>query len=144
MKEFDKGYKNNGFRVPDKYFENMETQLSERLYPSTQKWKVYIGKAIRIAASVVVIISIGTLSFKSSQKQDTPISFSDLDSMEVVNYTSSIDITDDELEELVSEQAIDSIYKAEIQLEQVNNVLPAEDISDLEEEYDFLDIDNDI
>jgi hypothetical protein len=91
-----------------------------------------------------VIISIGTLSFKSSQKQDTPISFSDLDSMEVVNYTSSIDITDDELEELVSEQAIDSIYKVEIQLEQVNNVLPAEDISDLEEEYDFLDIDNDI
>jgi len=144
MEEFDKGYKNNGFKVPNNYFENLETQLSERLYPSTQKWKVSINKAISIAASVVVIISIGTLSFKSSQKQDTPISFSDLDSMEIVNYTSSIDITDDELEELVSEQAIDSIYKVEIQLEQVNNVLPAEDISDLEEEYVFLDIDSDI
>ena len=144
MEDFDKDYKNNGFKVPDNYFENMETQLTKQLYPSTQKWKIYIGKAISIAASVAVIISIGTLSYKSSQKQDTPVSFSDLDSMEIVNYTSSIDITDDELEELVSEQAIDSIYKAEIQLEQVNNVLPAEDISDLEEEYNFLDIDSDI
>jgi hypothetical protein len=144
MEEFDKGYKNNGFKVPDKYFENMESQLTDRLYPSTQKWKVYIGKAISIAASIVVLISIGTLSYKSSQKQDTPISFSDLDSMEIVNYTSSIEITDDELEELVSEQAIDSIYKAEIQVEQVNNGLPAEDLSDLEEEYNYLDIDSDI
>jgi hypothetical protein len=64
--------------------------------------------------------------------------------MEIVNYTSSIEITDDELEELVSEQAIDSIYKAEIQVEQVNNGLPAEDLSDLEEEYNYLDIDSDI
>ena len=60
--------------------------------------------------------------------------------MDIVNYTSSVDISDEELEDLVPEQVIDSLYQVEIIHEQVSNEIPEEEINDLEEEYNFLEI----
>lgn len=140
MEELDNRYKNDGFKVPDKYFEKLESGLSDQLYPRKNKWQMYFGKAISIAASVTIVICIGILSYKSTQTKEKEISFSDLDSMDIVNYTSSIDISDEELEDLVPEQVIDSLYQVEIIHEQVSNDIPEEEINDLEEEYDFLEI----
>lgn len=141
MEELDKGYKNNGFKVPDGYFDELSHRVNMRLYPERNKWQVVIGKALRVAASVVIIVSIGMLSYKSAQPEKVEVSFSQLDSMDIVNYTSSVDISDEELEEIVTEEAIDAIYKEEIVSDQTTNSnIPEEEIEELEEEFNFLDI----
>ncbi len=140
MEELDKRYKSNGFKVPDNYFNQLESGITEQLYPKKEKWRIYIGNAISIAASITIVICIGILSYKSTQTQETEITFSDLDSMDIVNYTSSIDISDEEFEEIIPEQVIDSIYDAEIIHEQASNKIPEEELLELEEEYNFLEI----
>lgn len=140
MEELDKRYRSNGFKVPDNYFNKLESGITEQLYPKKEKWRIYLGNAISIAASITIVICIGVLSYKSTQTKETEITFSDLDSMDIVNYTSSIDISDEEFEDIVPEQVIDSLYKTEIMHEQVNNKIPEEELLDLEEEYNFLEI----
>lgn len=141
MDELDEAYKNNGFKVPDGYFDELSYQVSSRLYPARSRWRIVIGKALSVAASIVVIISIGMMSYQSAQPEKADVSFSQLDSMDIVNYTSSVDISDEELEEIVTEEAIDAIYKAEIVSDQTSNSsIPEEEIEELEEEFNFLDI----
>lgn len=141
MEELDKSYKGNGFKVPEGYFEQLNIAVNDRLYPGSAKWKVAIGRALSVAASVAVIISIGLLSYKSAQPESAEIGFNELDSMDIVNYSSSVDISDEELEEIVSEEAIDAIYQTEIVTEQSNkSTIPQEEIDELEEEFNFLDI----
>ncbi len=141
MEELDKAYKNNAFKVPDGYFDKLSQQVNSRLYPAKDKWRIVIGKALSVAASIVVIVSIGMLSYKSAQPENAEVSFNQLDSMDIVNYTSSVDISDDELEEIVTEEAIDAIYKAEMVSDQnTNDNIPEEEIEELEEEFNFLDI----
>lgn len=138
MEDLDKSYKSNGFKVPDGYFDQLSQTVNAKLYPSTAKLKVYIGKALSIAASVAVMISIGLLSYKTAQPETIEVSFSQLDSMDIVNYTSSVDISDDELEEIVTEEAVDAIYNAEIMRDQnTNNNIPEEEIEELEKNLTF-------
>ncbi len=143
MIDFDKPYQGNEFKVPEQYFETLENRVVEKLYGKTQ-FKVYINRIIAIAASIVIVVGIGLLSFRSNTNDNKSITFSDLDSSDIAAFENSVEFSDEDIEELVSDYTIDSLYRADVKFEPINNQLSKQDISELEEEFEILDSDIDI
>lgn len=143
MIDFDKPYKGNDFKVPEQYFETLEERVVEKLYTKT-RFKVDINRIIAIAASIIIVIGIGVLSYNSNTNDSESITFNDLDSSDIAAFENSVEFSDEDIEELVSDYTIDSLYRADVKFEPVSNQLNNQDISELEEEFEILDSDIDI
>lgn len=143
MIDFDKPYKGKDFKVPEGYFNTLENRVIDQLY-TKKKFKVYVNRVIAIAASVVIVVGIGILSYQSNIKNTETISFNNLDSTDIASFQNTVEFSDEDIEELVSDYTIDSLYRADIKLEPIHNELNKQEISELEEEFEILDTDIDI
>ncbi len=140
-KELNNEYKNNPFQVPDGYFEKFNSIVLEKIKneekPAFNIWK---KTSLKIAASLVLIAGFSYLIFNN--KDNDNLTFDSINDEELAQYENEIEISDDEFEELINEETIDSIYKIEFANNEVKNTEISEtDIEELEEEYDPLEED---
>lgn len=149
MKDFDNRYKNEIFKAPEGYFESFEDKVLSRLKSESEEksrrpiLRSYIRPVIGIAASILVIIVIGLFSVKSA-KDKVDITFNDLDSAEIANYVSNLELSDEEFEEFIPDYTVDSLYKEEITFEFINSNFSPSELENLEEEFDPLSEDIEI
>ncbi len=141
MESLDPKYKQEGWTIPEGYFEQLETNVLNRLKEESSAGKakvVYWGKIVSIAASVAIVVMITIFSIRSA-KDENEISFNDLDSMDIVQFENSVEFDDEEFETYVQDEVIDSLYTEKIQSQYIDNFISKEDLEDLEEEYSILD-----
>lgn len=148
MEELDPKYKQEGFKVPENYFDDFESQVFRKIDPLKTQPVLSVWKRKTTwlaAASVALIAGVAYISFNTQQPSDysSDISFEHIESAELLAYANDLEISDDEFEEFLPASAIDSIYYAEMTPETQTTFDPA-DLKDLEEEYSPLDTDNDL
>jgi hypothetical protein len=147
MEELDPKYKQEGFKVPENYFDNLESQVFRKINPLKAQPVLSVWKRKTTwlaAASVALIAGVTYISFNTQPPSDygSDISFENIESSELLAYANDVDISDDEFEDFLPATAIDSIYNAEIVPQNQTTFDPA-DLQDLEEEYSPLDTDTD-
>jgi hypothetical protein len=144
MEEFDKKYRENGFKVPESYFDHFEDRVFERLKEvkpgQTPVLSVWRRKTTWLAAAgLALICSIAYITTRTSGISPTEtVTFEQLDPVELAQYENEIELSEDEFEEIIPAYTVDSLYQAEIL--QVNNTSFSQDeLENLEEEYTALD-----
>jgi len=145
MEELDKKYKNNGFKIPDNYFEDFDQKVFAGIHqqnteplPQLRFWK---KKTIWMAAAGFALISgLSYIAYQTTPATTTQqeISFDNLDPNELMEYENDIELNEDEFEEIIPAYTIDSIYQDEFIPANALEFSPS-DIQDLEEEYSALD-----
>ncbi len=111
--ELNSEFKNNTFKVPDGYFEKLNNGITSQLYSSKSKltfWKK--NSKWLVAASILLVVSVGI--FINSNKTEIPISYASITADEYTAFEENNELTDDELIDIVSTEAIDSLYQNEI------------------------------
>ncbi|MCC6818739.1 MAG: hypothetical protein IT245_07605 [Bacteroidia bacterium] len=142
MENFDPKYKSIKFEVPDTYFENLEDKIMSQIRQETNSKpkSIYrIGRPLAIAASLAILVVITILSYRSASVETETISFNDLDSIDIANFESQQEFSDEEFEEYVPSAVIDSLYYNDIESNSTNTFISTKELEELEEEYSILD-----
>jgi hypothetical protein len=143
MNDLDPKYRSNPFKVPDKYFEELEDSVLNRL-KKEPKTKVFFlfSKGFRYSA---IAAALALFLYFNLYKKDTTIkntnqeiTFNNIDSVELENYIANVEISDEDLISILPSNLVDSIYQEEI-VEAKNDLYDEAIIEDIEEEYNLLD-----
>ncbi len=142
MEELDKKYQDNGFKVPEHYFEDFDHKVLERLREMQEKPKpglrVWKKQAWLVAASMALISAIAYIAYQTAPvTNQEQLSFDNLDPEELIAYENEIELSEDEFEDIIPAYTIDSLYNAEIL--PVSYEFNEQDLQDIEEEYSALD-----
>ncbi|MES2617241.1 MAG: hypothetical protein V4613_05145 [Bacteroidota bacterium] len=139
--ELHPNFKKNPFKVPEGYFESFDKEVMNKIYHPKQSLGVWVNyKKWMVAAGVAMTIGLSALLYNNSNDSDFNLASTDVDSLELANYTNDVDVSEDEFMDIVDEEAVDSLYREEIILK-VNtvNYSETEQIELLDEEYSPLD-----
>jgi hypothetical protein len=144
MKQMDNHKDNQGFKIPENYFENFEDNVMNRLQKDhLNKKPIFFSHKIfwPIAATILLAgLSIIFLNKESHVSDSKAIDFSSLDSTEINAYLSSLEISDAEFLDFVPETLVDSLYEAEI-TDYANVEFDPIQLQDLEDEFSILNDD---
>ncbi len=148
----EEGYKysgEQGFKIPDNYFGEMEENVIRRLdlkekiseQSDRRKLSFYYWP---IAASII-LGGFAWLTFKPGKGNSESFyqAIQSLDSSELNQYVYTAELEDEEFIYLIPETLVDSLYETEISGSPANIIQEA-DLEYLEEEYSALDLDTDI
>ncbi|NQW42905.1 MAG: hypothetical protein HQ463_05680 [Bacteroidetes bacterium] len=109
-------FKNNGFRLPENYFEQLNTKVIKNLYSENTHSKLSFWKKNTkwlVAASIALIAGLGIL-INSNTTGNSEVSFASLSVEECNEYVNNEELTEEEFSEIISNEAVDSIYQMEI------------------------------
>lgn len=143
--EFNSEWKASEYKVPEGYFDTFDDRVMQRIRAEERTMKVW--KRVRQWSVAAGIFLASGLAFywygSSSGKGGVDISKTELSEAELQRFENETEVSDDELVELVSARAIDSIYRAEVFIPNHADVSNAA-LESIEEEYSPLDDDIEI
>lgn len=114
--KLDNDFKKNGFKVPQNYFEQLDNNIISALYSKDTVVKLtfwHKNKRWLVAASITTIAIVGAWYNNVIKIQNTN-TFASITAQEYTEFENETDITDEDINDLLSTEAIDSIYKLEI------------------------------
>ena len=133
-------YKKKPFNVPNGYFEGFNQTVFDKIQKEkSTSFSFWKRPALKIAASLALIA--GMSYFLYNQKDNSNVlTFDSINDEELAQYENEVDISDDEFEEIINEELVDSLYKLEfVNIESKNSEITELEIEELEEEYDPLE-----
>lgn len=143
MDDLDNKYKDNGFKVPDGYFDSFEERvLSGIREEKPEKRKMQVSKSRvwwPVAACLVMAIGIGYLASRPSAEVNLAAAMDNVDTAELTAYTNEVDLSEDEFEDIIPVYTVDSLYQAEIASADNTGGLSPLELQDVEEEFSPLD-----
>ncbi len=129
----------NAFKVPEDYFENFDASVLKRIQSQGSSMTVWHSiTKWSIAASIIIVAGVGVFLYSHQIDDSIDISTASISDTELESYRSAVEVSDELFIELLSKQAVDSIYNAEI-IAVSNNVPSNKEIENIEEEYSPLD-----
>lgn len=141
--ELDPKYRQEFDDLPAGYFEQLDDRVINRLknepvpvIPFYRKKSFYL---VSVAASLALLLGVFSIFQGQNHQDETEISFSNIDSAELVAFEESVDLNDEDFEAIIPEATVDSIYNATFVHKTDNNTLTEEDIEDVEDEFSPLD-----
>ena len=117
--EINNSAKNNAFEVPDGYFEKLNLNVISNLYPAKNKFIFWKKNSKWLAAASVALI-LGLSFWTKKNNSILPINYASITEEEFAAFEENIEISDEELTELVSTDDVDSLYKNTIK--QINYI----------------------
>lgn len=142
MDELDQQYKDNGFKVPDGYFDSFEERVLARIREEKNEKKMWASKSRAwwpVAACLVMAIGIGYIANRPSPNVNLAAAMDNVDTVELAAYTDEVDLSEEEFEEIIPVYTVDSLYQAEIaSTDNAGDLSPLE-LQDVEEEFSPLD-----
>ncbi len=131
-------FKKNDFKIPENYFDNLNSSIMHKVYPTKSKWVVWKKVAyISAAACIVVMLTIGIWKQNkptfAKELANTQIESSDVDIIMDIN-----ELSDTDLAEITNTKQIDSLYTSEVIESTLPNTPPQEENIDLENENYYL------
>jgi len=117
--EINNSAKNNAFEVPDGYFEKLNLNVISNLYPAKNKFIFWKKNSKWLAAASVALI-LGLSFWTKKNNSILPINYASITEEEFAAFEENIEISDEELTELVSIDDVDSLYKNTIK--QINYI----------------------
>jgi len=143
MDDLDKRYKDNGFKVPEGYFESFEERVLSRIREEKPgKGRMWISKSRLwwpVAACLVMAIGIVYFVSRPSQEVSLAAAMDNVDTIELAAFTDEVDLNEDEFEEIMPVYTVDSLYQAEIASTDNGGDLSPLELQDVEEEFSPLD-----
>lgn len=135
-------YKKNPFNVPNGYFEGFNQTVFDKIQKEkSTPFSFWKRSALKIAASVALIAGMSYF-FYNQRDNSNELTFESINEEELAQFENEIEISDDEFEEIINEEFIDSLYKVEFAtIDTKSEEISALEIEELEEEYDPLDED---
>lgn len=148
----NEGYKysgEQGFKIPDNYFAEMEENVIRRLDFKENKAEESDRRKLSfyywpIAASIILGgFAWLTLTPGSGNNESFYQAIQSIDSSELNQFVYNAELEDEEFIYLIPETLVDSLYETEIS-GSTSNIIQEADLEYLEEEYSALDLDTDI
>lgn len=144
MDELDQKYKDNGFRVPEGYFDSFEERVLSRIKKEERPGKrMWISKSRvlwPVAACLVMAIGIVYVANRPSQEVSLAAALDNVDTIELAAYTEEVDLSEEEFEEIIPVYVVDSLYKEDIVSKgNTGSELSPLELQDVEEEFSPLD-----
>lgn len=139
--DFDSGMKHRGFKVPDNYFEQLDDRVLQQL-PRKHKHGTLvlpIMKKMSIAAALFLASGLAVFLYQQNNKAPFSIDNASIAETEFQEFQNTLEISDDELTEVLSNQFIDSLYKAEVLSVSSTTEQKITEFEEVEEEYSPLD-----
>lgn len=139
--DFDSGMKHQGFKVPDNYFEQFEDKVLQQLPGNRKIGTLFLPlmKKMSIAAAIFLASGLAVFLYQQNHKEPITIANATIAEAEYQEFQKSIEITDDELTEVLSAQFVDSLYKAEVLSVNKPSNSKTQEVEEVEEEYSPLD-----
>lgn len=143
MDELDKKYKDNGFKVPEGYFDSFEERVLSRIKKEDTGKRMWISKSRvlwPVAACLVMAIGIVYVANRPSGEASLAVAMDNVDTVELAAYTEEVDLSEEEFEDIIPVYTVDSLYEAEIaSADDIGGGLSLLELQDVEEEYSPLD-----
>ena len=118
----------NDIRVPDGYFENLETRLSAIAHAPSQAPRTGLVHRLTpyaaIAASMLLAVTVGNWLLSRTAVIDTQSEYESMLIAEVLRSTDpdGVFLYDEPAEELTDEDIVNYLISTDISLEQINSI----------------------
>ncbi len=132
-------FKHNGFKVPENYFEALEERVIKHLPKEDKRRALPKWKHWSIAASLFIAAGLGAFYFMSRKDEVIDIATASISTSELEEYENNVEVSDDELADIVSLQLIDSLYQTRVISAKSKSREHQKEIESIEEEYSPLD-----
>jgi hypothetical protein len=137
--ELNNAYKQNAFKVPENYFETFDDKVMARLYKKDKQVHTILAwKRWGIAASLFIVASATVFLYMNRSQAAVDIASATISDAELERFRNEAEVNEEEFLELLSTQAIDSIYQLEV-VSVSNTTFSEEETETIEEEYSPLD-----
>lgn len=139
--DFDSSMKHNGFKVPENYFEQLDERVLQQLQRTHKPGTLFLPlmKKMSVAAAIFLASGIAVFLYQQNKQNTLSIDNANIAETEYQEFQNNIEINDDELTEVLSNQFVDSLYKAEVLSVSKPSDTNTDELESVEEEYSPLD-----
>jgi hypothetical protein len=139
--DFDSSMKHNGFKVPENYFEQLDERVLQQLPRTHKPGTLFLPlmKKMSVAAAIFLASGIAVFLYQQNKQNTLSIDNANIAETEYQEFQNNIEINDDELTEVLSNQFVDSLYKAEVLSVSKPSDTNTDELESVEEEYSPLD-----
>jgi len=143
MDKFTDKFKNTSFRTPEGYFDNLEESVmkgvskKEKQLPFMRVWKI-AALSSAVAASILIAVFVFNTDKPSKDTPQYSIESNEPDSLELVDFVETADITDEELVEILSESEVEAIYESETAAYLEDADVTDDELNALEDEFSIF------